>query len=193
MAACGKEEETEGGPTPLTDNETADSIVTNNQEDVDKVVGDNMDGLDHADVTHSTWGNIPNGLKEASNPKFKVGDKVKINAAHNDSMEGSEGTIVGAYESTVFSISYDPTTGDHPEENVKWFVMEEVQGLGESKLDVGSEVIIEVGRKEGMQGAKGTIDTVEKTNVYMVDYVDTEGQEVRNYQWLKESELSPAS
>lgn len=193
MAACGKEEETEGGPTPLTDNETADSIVTNNQEDVDKVVGDNMDGLDHDDVTHSTWGNIPNGLKEASNPKFKVGDKVKINAAHNDSMEGSEGTIVGAYESTVFSISYDPTTGDHPEENVKWFVMEEVQGLGESKLDVGSEVIIEVGRKEGMQGAKGTIDTVEKTNVYMVDYVDTEGQEVRNYQWLKESELSPAS
>lgn len=191
MVACGKDEDTAGNPSEFTNNESSDSIVTNNQEDVDKELGDNMDGLDHADATHSTWGDIPEGLKEASNPKFKVGDQVIINAAHNATMEGSEGTIVGAYESTVFSITYDPTTGDMQEENSKWFVLEEVQGLGESELDVGSEVIIEVGRKEGMQGAKGTIDTVEKTIVYMVDYVDTEGQEVKNYQWLKESELSP--
>lgn len=43
-----------------------------------------------------------------------------------------------------------------------------------------------------MKGAEGVIDTVEETVVYMVDYIDKEGDPVKNYQWLKESELSPA-
>ena len=193
LTACGDTEnvsvKNEKKTTELLNSEDVD--VTNNQADGDKVLGENMDGKGHADVTHSTWGKIPEGLKEAKNPKFKVGDKVIINAAHNDDMQGSEGTVVGAYETTVYSISYESTVGE-PEENKKWFVQEEIDSLGESKLDVGSKVIIETDREEGMQGAEGVIDTVEKTVVYMVDYVNKEGEKVENYQWLKESELSPA-
>jgi hypothetical protein len=194
LTACGDTEnvsvKNEKKPTELLNSEDVD--VTNNQVDGDKVVGDNMDGeIGHADVIHSTWGKIPEGLKEAKNPKFKVGEQVIINAAHDDDMQGSKGTIVGAYETTVYSISYESTTGE-PEENKKWFVREEIEPLGEKKIDVGSKVIIEADREEGMKGAEGVIDTVEKTNVYMVDYVNKEGQTVENYQWLKESELSPA-
>lgn len=197
LVACGNDDnvttEDEKNPAQFTDNQS-DFNVTNNQVDGDKVVGENMDGeISHSDITHSTWGHIPEGLKEAENPKFKVGDQVIIHAAHDDDMEGSKGTIVGAYQSTVYSISYQPTTGEEMEENVKWFVREEIDPLGEKELKVGSKVIIEVAREEGMQGAEGVIDTVEDTVVYMVDYTDTEGEEVKNYQWLKESELAPAS
>ena len=198
LTACGKKDENismenSENPAQYTDNDSADNIVTNNQADGDKVVGPNMDGVEsHADVSHATWGKIPEGLKEAKNPKYKIGDKVIINAAHDDDMQGSEGTIVGAYETTVYSISYVSTHDEELEENEKWFVREEIQPLGEKKLDVGSKVIIEADREEGMKGAEGVIDTVEETVVYMVDYIDKEGEPVKNYQWLKESELSPA-
>ena len=150
-----------------------------------------MDGKGHADVTHSTWGKIPEGLKEAKNPKFKVGDKVIINAAHDDDMQGSEGTVVGAYETTVYSISYKSTTMASRKKTRNGLCGKKSSPLAK-KLDVGSKVIIEADREEGMKGAEGVIDTVEETVVYMVDYVNKEGEKVENYQWLKESELSPA-
>ncbi|TQE92047.1 DUF1541 domain-containing protein [Ureibacillus sp. FSL K6-8385] len=194
LTACGNKDDlttkNEKNPTEFLDSEDVD--VTNNQVDGEKVVGENMDGKEgHADVTHSTWGKIPEGLKEAKNPKFKVGDKVIINAAHDADMQGSEGTVVGAYESTVYSITYTSTTGVQ-EENKKWFVREEIEPLGEKTLNIGDRVIIEADREEGMKGAEGTIDTAEETVVYMVDYVNKDGEKVENYQWLKESELSPA-
>lgn len=195
LSACGNDNNfsTENERDPARHLHSDEVEVTNNQADGDKIIGDNMDGREgHADITHSTWWKIPEGLKEAKNPKFKVGDKVIINAAHNDDMQGSEGTIVGAYETTVYSISYESTDDREPKENEKWFVREEIAPLGEKKLDVGSKVIIETNREEGMLGAEGVIDTVEETVVYMVDYIDKEGQLVKNYQWLKESELSPA-
>jgi len=40
-------------------------------------------------------------------------------------------------------------------------------------------------------GAAGTIDSAEKTTVYMIDYTPTTGGEkVTNHQWVTESELS---
>lgn len=187
LAACGVNDTTNGDTTEPGTN------VTNNNEEMDKELGENMDGEGHAEATHSTWGEVPEGLKEAENPKFAVGDKVIINAAHFEGMEGAEGTIAGAYDTIVYSVSYTPTTGEDYEENHKWVIHEEIDGLGEETLDQGAEVIINAEHHEGMLGATGVIDTAEKTTVYMVDFTTTdEGQEVKNHKWLKESELSAA-
>jgi hypothetical protein len=43
-----------------------------------------------------------------------------------------------------------------------------------------------------MKGATAEIDSAEKTTVYMVDFTPTTGgEEVKNHQWVTESELSP--
>ncbi len=45
---------------------------------------------------------------------------------------------------------------------------------------------------DGMKGATATIDSAEKTTVYMVDFVPTTGgEEIKNHKWVTESELSP--
>lgn len=44
-----------------------------------------------------------------------------------------------------------------------------------------------------MKGAKATIDSAEKTTVYMVDYEPTTGGDpVKNHMWVTGSELSAA-
>lgn len=186
LAACGTNDTTNGDTTePGTD-------VTNNNEEMDKELGENMDGDGQAEATNSTSSEVPEGVKEAENPKFAVGDKVTVNGAHFEGMEGSQGTIVGAYETTVYSVSYTSTTNDGYEENHKWVIREEVDGIDKETIDQGSEVIINVDREEGMLGATGVIDTVEDTTVYIVNFTTTDGQEMKNYKWLKESELSAA-
>lgn len=131
---------------------------------------------------------IPEGMKEAKNPKFKVGDQVVINAEHKEGMKGSTGTVNGAFDTIVYSVSYTPIQGDYPEENHKWVVQEELKGLDEKMLVPGSEVILETNQEDGMLGAQGKIDTAEQTVVYMVEYISANGTSYRK--WFKESELS---
>lgn len=165
--------------------------ATNNNEEMDKQMDEDSDAADASDhSTHSTSGEVPEGLKEAANPNFPVGSKVTINASHMEGMEGAEATIVGAYDTTVYSVSYTPTNGDPYEENHKWVIKEEIKDYGEATLGEGSEIIINASHHPGMQGATGTIDTVQDTTVYMVDYTSTTGEKVTNHQWLIESELT---
>ncbi|RQW76135.1 DUF1541 domain-containing protein [Lysinibacillus composti] len=42
-----------------------------------------------------------------------------------------------------------------------------------------------------MKGAEATIVGAYDTTVYMVDYISTAGEKVKNHKWLVESELSP--
>ena len=45
---------------------------------------------------------------------------------------------------------------------------------------------------EGMNGATATIESVEDTTVYMIDFEPTTGEDmVRNHKWVTEDELSP--
>ncbi len=181
LTACGWNDTNKGDTTETGTN------VTNNNEEMDK----HEDG-DTALPNHSSTGEVPEGLKEAENPKFPVGSKVIIEGDHMEGMLGSEGTIVGAYETTVYSVSYTPTNGNEYQENHKWVIKEEIDGLGEKTLDQGAEIIINADHEPGMKGATGVIDTVEDTTVYMVNFTTTTGETVANHKWLKESELKSA-
>lgn len=147
-----------------------------------------MDGMMHDDS-----GEIPEGLQEAENPTYPVGDVVTIQTNHMAGMEGATGTIVGAFDTVAYEVTYEPTNGDSIVENHKWVLKEEIPEARnqEEPLSEGTEVTLEASHMEGMEGATATIDSAEETTVYMLDYQPTDGGEmVKNHKWVTEDELS---
>ena len=144
------------------------------------------------DMVHDDSGVIPEGLMEAENPTYKVGDSVIMQAGHMEGMEGAEATIIGAFDTIVYEVSYDPTNGDPRVENHQWVIQEEIMDAGTDPFGVSSEVMLEAEHTEGMSGATATIDAAETTTVYIVDYIDTvTGETIKNHKWVIESELAP--
>ncbi|MDV2683009.1 DUF1541 domain-containing protein [Alkalihalophilus lindianensis] len=146
---------------------------------------------EHAHMDHSSSGEVPDGLEEAENPTFEVGSQAMITDGHMPGMEGAEATIVGAYNTMVYAVSYDPTDGGPREENHKWVIHEELEEAQEEPFEAGDEVTLEADHMEGMQGAMAVIDSAEDTTVYMVDFTLTDSrEEVENHKWVTEEELS---
>ncbi|HWI46766.1 MAG TPA: DUF1541 domain-containing protein [Rummeliibacillus sp.] len=162
---------------------------------------------DHTDMNQSTTGIVPNGVKKAVNPKHPVGSQVTITANHVEGMNGAKATIVGAYDTVAYAVTYTPTTGTSTTgtpttgtpttggavvKNHKWVIQEEIRSADNKTLQPGAKVTLEADHLPGMKGAMATIDSGKKTTVYMVNYTPTNGgTEVKNYKWLIESELSP--
>ena len=159
----------------------------------DQEKSNNENHNSHANMEHSGSGNLPAGLKDAANPKYKVGSKAIITDDHMPGMNKAEATIVGAFDTVVYSLSYDPTNGGDRVEQHKWVIHEELLEAGNEPLKPGDEATINTDHMEGMNGAKAVIDSAEKMTVYMVDFTPTDGSEkVTNHQWVTEDELSPA-
>jgi hypothetical protein len=145
----------------------------------------------HSNMNHSGSSEVPEGLKVSENPKYKVGTQAIIESDHMEGMKGAEATIVGAFDTTVYTISYSPTDGEEKVENHKWVIHEEIQDAGDEPFKPGSEVKINAEHMEGMEGVTAEIDSAEATTVYMVDFTTTDGEEVTNHKWVTEGELSP--
>ncbi|HEO8418921.1 YdhK family protein [Niallia sp. FSL W8-0635] len=147
--------------------------------------------MNHEEMNHTGSGEIPEGLKVAENPVYKVGSKAIIKADHMEGMKGAEATIVGAYDTIAYVVSYTPTTGGEMVTNHKWVIQEEIKDAGTEEIASGTEVTLEADHMEGMKGATAEIESAEKTTVYVVDYTPTTGGEkVTNHKWVTESELS---
>jgi hypothetical protein len=143
-------------------------------------------------MDHSSSG-VPDDLKVADNPTYEIGSKAIIKEGHMEGMEGAEATIVGAYDTIAYAISYTPTTGGERVENHKWVIHEEIPEAGEEPLEPGTEVTIDAAHMKGMDGVTAEIDSAEETTVYMINFTPTTGEvEVTNHKWVTESELSPA-
>ncbi|MFC0274815.1 YdhK family protein [Metabacillus herbersteinensis] len=150
-----------------------------------------MDSGSHEGMDHSSSGEVPAGLKEAENPTYEVGSQAILETDHMEGMKGAEATIVGAYDTTAYAVSYTPTTGGERVENHKWVIQEEIEDAGEETLKPGAEVTLNASHMTGMDGATAEIDSAEQTTVYMIDYTPTTGGEkVTNHKWVTESELS---
>ena len=140
---------------------------------------------------HSGSSEVPKGLKEAKNPTYKVGSQVFVKADHMKGMYGAKATIVGAYDTIAYAVTYTPTTGGPIVKNHKWVIQEEIKNAGPKTLKPETEVILEAKHMEGMMGAKGTINSAVHTTVYMINYIPTTGGPmVKNHKWVIESELS---
>lgn len=145
----------------------------------------------HSNMNHSGSSEVPEGLKVSENPKYEIGTNAIIELDHMEGMKGAEATIVGAYDTTVYTISYTPTDGGEKVENHKWVIHEEIQDAGDEPFKPGSEVKVNAEHMEGMDGVTAKIDSAEATTVYMVDFTTTDGEKVTNHKWVTESELSP--
>lgn len=149
------------------------------------------DSESQIDMEHSDSGEVPTELKEAENPTYPVGSKANIQADHMEGMKGAEATIVGAYDTTAFAVSYTPTNGDEKVNNHKWVIKEEIIQSENEPPEPGSEVTIQADHMKGMDGATAVIDSADNTTVYMIDYTPTNGGEkVTNHKWVTDSELS---
>lgn len=186
LTACAGGEEETSPSQETTQDESMDNMDHSNM-DMGTDSDESMDNMDH-----SSSGEVPEGLKVAENPTFEVGSKAIITDGHMEGMKGAEATIVGAYDTTAYAISYTPTTGGERVENHKWVIHEEIPDAGEAPLEPGSEVTINAEHMEGMDGVTAEIDSAEQTTVYMINFTPTTGgEEVTNHKWVTENELSP--
>ncbi|MBB6451635.1 hypothetical protein HNQ94_000056 [Salirhabdus euzebyi] len=147
---------------------------------------------DHHHIVMEGSPEVPEDLKVAENPTYPVGSKAISKADHlGEMMMGVEVEIVGAYVTTAYITSYDPSD-DHPRvENHKWVVHEEFVNVGEETLEPGAEVETTANHMYGMEGTVQEIDSSVETTVYMVNFTTTDGHEVTNHKWVTEEELEP--
>lgn len=170
-------------------NKTPQANPSNNQGSAEQ--GMNHGNMNQGEMNHSSSGEIPKGLKVATNPTYKVGSQAIIKSDHMSGMNGATATIVGAYDTTAYAISYTPTTGGSKVTNHKWVIHEELQNAGTDPFKPGAEVTVLADHMPGMNGVKATIDSAQHTTVYMVDYTPTTGgSPVKNHKWVTDSELS---
>src|SRR5699024_4804052 len=106
-------------------------------------------------------------------------------------MKGAIGNTEGAYDTTAYVVTYEPTDGGEKVENHKWVVHEEIENEEGQPYEQGDEVVLAADHTEGVEGATAKIDPAEDTTVYIVSYEDTDtGEEVKNHKWVTEDELS---
>lgn len=182
LAACNSNDE---GMNPAENDE---QMEMDSSEDMNM---DSDEDMDMGGMNHSSSGEVPEDLAEAENPTYEVGSQAIIETDHMEGMKGAEATIVGAYDTTAYALTYTPTTGGEPVENHKWVIHEELENPGDLTLKPGDEATIAADHMEGMDGATATIDSIEDTTVYMVDFTPTTGGEpVTNHKWVTEEELT---
>ncbi|MGE7844050.1 YdhK family protein [Lysinibacillus sp. NPDC093712] len=173
-------------------------ILSACSEDAAKSEPTNSEAIDHSteadhgeEMNHSSSGEVPSTLKTAENPKFPVGSTAMIKDGHMSGMKGAEATIVGAYDTTAYIISYEPTTGGKKIENHKWVIHEELIDPGAAPLAPGTEVKTTATHMKGMENATVRIDEAVQTTVYMIDFpLTTTGEEMKNHKWVTDSELT---
>lgn len=144
-----------------------------------------MDSME--DMNHS--GEIPTNMKESTNPKFPLDSKVILLADHMEGMKDAKAKIVGAYDTTIYEVSYKPTTGGKIVKNHKWVVQEELDDTT-TVAKKGDNVILNADHMKGMKGAEAQIDKAINGTVYVVDYTSTNnGEKIKNHMWITEDEL----
>lgn len=181
LSGCTASGDEESGPQPTQDQTQSESPSGESHQ------GDHGESHEHA----ADGGQPPEGIKEASEPTYTVGDEVVLSADHMPGMDGANATISGAFDTTTYSVSYTPTDGGDPVEDHKWVVHEELDNPDKAPLADGTEVALNADHMPGMKGAEATIDSSTDDTVYMVD-VDTGDMTMTNHKWVVEGEVQPA-
>lgn len=166
--------------------QTTDTQNSDHTEHNESISSSSMEEMHH----HGS-GEVPSGMKEAEDPKYPVGTKVKLTGSHMAGMENADAEVVGAYETTIYEVTYTPTTGGAEVKNHQWVVQEETEEANIS-ASKGETVVLKADHMDGMEGATATVDAAINGTVYVVDYEPTDGGEtVTNHMWMTENELVP--
>ncbi|MEK3989207.1 DUF1541 domain-containing protein [Robertmurraya sp. FSL R5-0851] len=128
-------------------------------------------------------------IKAVENPKYPIGSKAISKANHmGGMMDGVEVTIVAAYKTTAYETSSVMSDGTEMEKH-RWIVHEEFVNAGNKPIATGTEIKTVADHMEGMKDSIQTIDSSVETTVYIVDFVTSDGHEVKNHKWVAEEDL----
>ena len=111
-----------------------------------------MDHNNHMKMEHDESGRLPEGLKKETNAKFPVGTTVKLLTGHMADMLNAKATIVGVFNTAVYSVSYNDLNSGELIKDHKWVIDEETEHNG--PVEVGSNVTILATHMPGMKGGK---------------------------------------
>ncbi|AXY25491.1 hypothetical protein CL176_05470 [Suicoccus acidiformans] len=144
----------------------------------------------HGDMEHNRNETKPINMTEVENPKYPVGSKVIITDAHMDIMQDVEAEVSGAYDTTLYTVTYDDGSmvmADH-----KWVVQEEIESANDS-YEIGDAVILKAQHMEGMEGQEAVITGKFRGPAYMVNFEPNDGSEpFTNHKWVSEIEITAA-
>lgn len=185
LSACA---DTNDAATDTTVTSESVAVETSTEESSEETTTEEADP--HAG--HAMHGGpAPEGIAEAEDPTYAVGTEVTVLADHMPGMEGATATISGAYDTTAYSVSYQPTDGGEEVTDHRWVVHEELENPGEAPLADGTPITIQAQHMAGMDGAEGTVDYAAQETVYMID-IEEGDVHMTNHKWVTESELQPA-
>ena len=102
------------------------SACGNNNSTKESTHDNHSDSSTHEEMDHSGAADVPEGLQESKNPKYKVGSQVIINTSHMKGMKGATAEIDSAEKTTVYMVDYTSTTSGEKVKNHKWVTEDEL-------------------------------------------------------------------
>ncbi|AYW48613.1 hypothetical protein C7K38_09670 [Tetragenococcus osmophilus] len=189
LGACSNNERAQEGQSSSTA-----STEMSEMQDSSQAMEDPSGPMDHGDMEmqHNRHEEEPEDMQEAKDPEYPVGEDVKVTDAHMEMMDGVTATISGAYDTTLYQVTFTPEDSDEPIEDHKWVVKEELSSEDDSKnYEKGDEVTLTADHMDGMQGQIAEITGVHEGPAYMINFEPNDGsQEFVNHKWVTEDELS---
>ena len=147
----------------------------------------------HENMDHSMFTPTVN-FTPAINPLYPIDTEVILLADHMSGMNGANARISGAFDTTLYAITYTRSDTGEVVKDHRWVIHEEIADYVALPFKVGDAVTLLPGHISGM-GGEGVL--VEITEVvpgvaYMVDFSPTDGSDpIVNHQWVSEAELLP--
>ena len=147
----------------------------------------------HENMDHSMF-TPTDSFTPAKNPLYPLDTQVTLLADHMPGMNGAVARISGAFDTTLYAITYTRSDTGEVIKDHRWVIHEEIAGYGALPFKAGDTVTLLPGHISGMggEGAEAEITQVVSGTAYMVDFTPKDGTEpVTNHQWVSEAELLP--
>lgn len=208
LVACtntGQEETSESSEVSVsqTDEATSTEDSTKSSEESSSMDMDeeSMDGHEdmedmdaHMEMAHNRNEEAPTNMTEATDPLYPVGSKVHMTEPHMSSMEGVTAEVTGAYDTTLYMVTFTPENSDMEMADHKWVVAEEMTAQDDDEsFEEGDTVTLLAKHMEGMEGQEAVITGIQEGPAYMVSFEPNDGSEpFTNHKWMSEDELESA-
>lgn len=176
-------------------NHSSESEHMSHMDDSSHHMEESSGHMNHQDMEmeHNRNEEKPENMQDADNPEYPVGEKVKVTDAHMDIMEDVTATVSGAYDTTLYQVTFTPEGSDEPMKDHKWVVKEELESDSDSDdFEVGDKATLKADHMAGMQGQEAVITGTHDGPAYMIDFEPADGSEkFTNHKWVTEDELGP--
>lgn len=193
-SASSEENVSQTDETTSADSTSTASAESSSMEMDEESMAGHEDMDSHMEMAHNRNEEAPTNMTEATNPLYPVGSKVHMTEPHMPSMGGVTAEVTGAYDTTLYTVTFTPKDSDMEMKDHKWVVAEEmVAEDGKESFENGDTVILKAEHMEGMKDQDAVVTGKQAGPAYMVSFEPNDGSEpFTNHKWMSEDELEPA-